>query len=206
MIKQICTDRNIQHLIHFTDVRHLESILVHGLVPRNLLPQLPKQAFPNDPYRLDGHPDSVSLSISFPNDKMLYKYRRNTDKVYCILVLDASILWELDVAFCCLNAASAEISRRPIEQLKTAAAFSEMFQEQDGQRSREEQQLRDVDPTDVQAEVLVFDTICASYITQVVFTDDATASSFQRVLNGTQYKVHGYNKGGFGTRTFLLEY
>jgi hypothetical protein len=206
MIEQICKAKKIEILAHFTDIRHLPSIMTYGLVPRYRLAQLPTQTFPNDTYRLDGHTDSISLSISFPNDKMFYKYRMNTDKTFCVLGLNASILWELDSAFCHRNAACAEISHIPIKYLKTADALNRMFQEVPELRSREEQKLKSEDPTDVQAEVLVFNTIHPRYISHVIFTNEAIATPFQTLLKDKTVRVQTASNGVFGTRTFSREY
>lgn len=70
-IQNVCQEYGIETLIHFTNIHNLVSILQRGLLGRNILErQLDKlsQQF-NDPYRLDGYPEAICLSISFPTIK-----------------------------------------------------------------------------------------------------------------------------------------
>ena len=115
-IRQICTERSITTLFHFTRIENLRSILQEGLLSHsNLETREPRPLF-NDNDRADWCPEANCLSISFPNYKMFYSIRGKKkaegvkDSQWVILLLNADILWELDCAFCQTNAASSSLS------------------------------------------------------------------------------------------------
>jgi len=58
-------------------------------------------------------------------------------------------------------------------------AFKGMFAEIDGVASRSDQSLKPCDPTDVQAEVLIYGVIEPKYIKGVVFPDLKTRDEFK---------------------------
>ncbi|QXC55631.1 DUF4433 domain-containing protein [Vibrio mimicus] len=206
LIKNVMAQRKIPFLVHFTNLKNLESIFSNGLVPRTQLDASGVKYESNDEVRLDGHPDSLSISVAFPNCQMFYKLRNNSSDKFCVLALDPELLLNYTSAFCKYNAADAAISSQNIETLKTAAAFEGMFAELPTQRSRSEQKLEDYDPTDVQAEILVFDTIPKGYIGAVVFPDKESEKQFKSIIGGCKSYVHNPNKGFYGTRTFAREY
>lgn len=106
-LQQICAERRITTLIHFTRIENLSSILQEGLLGRSLLERRGQDFVWNDEQRLDAHKEAVCLSISFPNYQMFFKYRRRTSHDHWVaLLLDAKVLWELDCAFFQENAAS----------------------------------------------------------------------------------------------------
>ncbi|EJV4018820.1 DUF4433 domain-containing protein, partial [Salmonella enterica] len=83
----------------------------------------------NDELRLDGHRDSTSLSIAFPNYRMFYRYRMDNPSIeWVVLGIHPSILWRNDCAYCCHNAADARISAQSLAQLKTLEAFEACLQ------------------------------------------------------------------------------
>ncbi|ABQ25481.1 hypothetical protein Gura_1280 [Geotalea uraniireducens Rf4] len=87
--------RGIAHLIHFTRFENLNSILQHGIRPRQVLDAGGEEYIFNDELRLDGCLDAVSLSISFPNYKMFYPYRCQDYSInWAVLRLKSSILWD----------------------------------------------------------------------------------------------------------------
>jgi len=141
----------------------------NGLYPRDQLDDLDNESFVNDELRLDGYEDSVSISIAFPNCQMLYSLWQGSDETFCILGLNPAILWDYNCAFCKHNAADNAISSQSIDDLTTVEAFRGMYDELPGFRSRADQKLNTYDPTDVQAEVLVFDIIDPRYILGAVF-------------------------------------
>ncbi|USQ72578.1 DUF4433 domain-containing protein [Roseomonas mucosa] len=165
----------------------------------NLLPQI------NDRLRLDGCRAATSLSIGFPNYKMFYRYRcDNRSSRWVVLALHPKILWEKDCVFCCHNAASSAVSRRLLSERRKIEAFMEMFAELEGYPSRLSQKLLSYDPTDVQAEVLVFDTIEPSDIMAAVFENIRDAADFSDILKGKI--VHATKKsedGFFSSRPYI---
>ena len=205
-IKAVIQNRKIPSLVHFTNLKNLESILKHGLVPRDQLSKLGTLCETNDAHRLDGHEDSISLSVAFPNCQMFYKIRNNTEDQFCILVLSPELLTNHDCAFCKYNAADGAISNKDINTLKSPEAFMSMFEELPSQRSRADQKLKNYDPTDVQAEILVFDTIPQGYIGAIVFPNKVSEQKYKGMIGGRKSYVHNPNKGGYGTRTYEREY
>ena len=202
-IQAFTNERKIPYLMHFTRAPNLPLIMKYGLYPIGRVHEIGITPQINDQLRLDGHRSSTSLSIAFPNCRMLWKYRMENEGIYwAILVLDPSILWTKTCAFCRHNAADGRISNQPIASLMTPQAFSGMFDEIDGLASRDEQKLKLCDPTDVQAEVLVFDVIEPHYIIGVVFETNKTRDAYTPHLGDRKTYVHPNNKGVFATRKY----
>jgi hypothetical protein len=184
-IKALAVSLNIDHLVHFTQATNLPTIIKHGLYPVGRAGEIGITPQINDHLRLDGHTDSTSLSINFPNDKMFYKYRMADPTIgWAVLVLPRKILWEKDCAFCNDNAASTSISSQSLDALKTVEAFENIFKEDAILNLREEQRLKPHDPTNVQAEVLAFDVIEPRYIKFIAFDSDATMNAYKHLLVG----------------------
>jgi hypothetical protein len=193
---------DIPFLLHFTRLSNLESIMRHGLCPVSKTAQIGVSPQINDPLRLDGHPDAVSLSIGFPNFRMFYKYRNGSGVPWVVLGINQSVLWSKDCAFCRHNAASSKITSRPLEELKTYEAFAGMFEEIEGIPSRSDQRLKSYDPTDGQAEVLVFDTIEPQWIMGVVFQNAGAAIACKDLLGTRQSVINYENRGFFASRSY----
>lgn len=179
-IQQICEERGIHFLCHFTRVENLESILRHGLLGRSALEKSRQVFLFNDHDRVDGQENAVCLSISFPNSQMFYKIRERSrgrvvsDSQWAILLLNPRVLWKFECAFCQENAAAGVILDIPLEDLKTPEALENMFiggyTDNRGRRNRRESlQIPDNYPTHPQAEVLVFGRIPTLYIKGVCF-------------------------------------
>jgi hypothetical protein len=138
---------------------------------------------------------------------MIYKYRMETQgSEWVILVLHPSILWAKNCAFCKHNAADARIISQPIESLKTSRPFLDMFGEIQGATSRAELNLKSFDPTDVQAEVLVFDVIEPLLIVGVVFDSTSTKEKFVGVIGDRKTWTHANNKGLFASRGYSRKF
>lgn len=173
-----CRELDVKFLVHFTQVDNLPSILSHGIHPRGK-PRHNIEPAVNDSLRLDGHTDATSVSISFPNSRMFYKYRvAKLNSAWAILLLDKSILWTKTCAFCKHNAADARITGRTLQELCTPEAFLGMFAETPGLETRAQQRLKPYDPTDVQAEVLVFNIIPAKLIRAIIFESTTAMEKF----------------------------
>jgi cold shock CspA family protein len=168
-IQQICAERGIRHLVHFTHISNLDSILENGILGRSLLQELGIQSNLTDAHRIDGYPQAACLSISFPNYRMFYKYKGDS-KDWIVLLLKADILWELDCAFCEENAASNNVRYVPLEDRKTPQALMRLFGDC-GFIERRSLRIPDNYPTNPQAEVLVFDPISPQYIEEIHFED-----------------------------------
>ncbi len=206
-IREISEKLKITYLVHFTNAKNLDSIIKNGIYPLDRLDELNKEddnvIYRNDKLRLDGHKDATSISIGHPNSKMFYKYRmENQEQEWVVLVLQQSILWDKDCAFCKHNAADAKISSQPIEALKTSQSLLELFDEIQEATSRTEQNLKSFDPTDVQAEILVFDLIEPQLIAGVVFNSSATKEKFIDVIGDRKTWIHADSKGLFASRSY----
>lgn len=196
----------VPFLLHFTRAANLPSIMQHGLYPISRVDEIGATPQINDKLRLDGYLDGISLSIAFPNYLMFWKYRQDNEGVeWVVLAIHPSVLWLKDCAFCRHNAADARISSQPLEQLMTPAAFTGMFDEIEGIPSRQEQRLKTFDPTDGQAEVLVFDVIEPYLIAGAVFENAATRDLYQGILGNRQISVNRARKGFFAARSYVRQ-
>ncbi|QLI80273.1 DUF4433 domain-containing protein [Chitinibacter fontanus] len=193
----------IPYLLHFTRTTNLPSIISHGLYPIARVSEIGASPAINDLYRFDGHNNSTSVSIGFPNCQMFYKYRKVDAAVdWAILVLNPSIIWAKPCAFCRHNAADVRISTQPLANLMTPQAFTQMYSEIEGLPTREEQKLKAYDPTDVQAELLVFDVIEPQYIAGVIFEKAAVRDTYLQLLSKCKTYIHANNKGMFANRKY----
>lgn len=207
-IHQFARELEIPYLLHFTRAVNLPSIMEHGIYPMARIDEIDAEPQINDQHRLDGRLNGTSISIAHPNCQMLYKYRMADESVdWAILVIKRSALWQKECAFCCHNAADARISRQPVEVLTTEAAFRGMFDEIDGWAARDEQKLKPYDPTDVQAEVMVFDVIEPTCIRGIVFNSKGAKDAYSHLLSEDQKAwMHPKSKGLFGTRSYSRLY
>ena len=211
-IRQICTERCITTLVHFTRIENLQNILHKGLLDhQSLLKKYGQQFVPNDKRRIDGHKDAICLSISFPNYPLFSKFSWPEDDSqpdysgWIVLLLDSKVLWELDCAFCQENAASNAVRYIPLEDRKKPDALKGMFVDvcrdtKGNVYQRQSLQMPDDYPTHPQAEVLVFDQIQSDYIKEVHFYDESTLKQWrddnpwinpERLLHNQQYFQYG---------------
>lgn len=168
-IRKICEKRKITELIHFTHIKNLSNIFREGLIGRKELeshPEAQKFVF-NDEHRLDGHPEAICLSVSFPNYQMFFSYNSNNRNDWVVISLNPDILWELDCAFYTENASSTMMTELPLELHKKSFLFKNFFEDYDG--VKRSPKLPDCYPTHPQAEVLVFERIPSSKIMRVYF-------------------------------------
>jgi hypothetical protein len=206
-IQAHATAVQVPYLLHFTRAPNLPSIMAHGLYPIGRANEIDAVPAINDQLRLDGHRSGTSVSIAFPNSQMFYKYRRECESVeWAVLILHPAALWTKECAFCRHNAADARISNLPLPILKTPHAFVGMYDEIEGHTSREEQRLKAFDPTDVQAEVLVFDIIEPRYILGAVFEKATVRDAYAPHLGERKSYLHQNNKGMFASRGFVRKY
>jgi hypothetical protein len=153
----------------------------------------------NDVDRRDRQPNGISLSIAFPNYRMFYKYRQiHTGADWAVLLISPSVLWQKDCAFYRHNAADARVSREPLKAMKSLQAFRDMFAEEAGSR---EASLRGFDPSDPQAEILVFETVPSTYIEAVAFETRETHARYTHLVDGIETFYAGVGKGLFGPRS-----
>lgn len=202
-IEAHATAVQVPYLLHFTRAVNLPLILAHGLYPISRVHEVGAAPQVNDQYRWDGHRDGTSLSIGFPNCQMLYKYRMAEPEVdWAILLIHPAALWMKRCAFCRHNAADGRISGQPLVNLMTPEAFVGMYAEIDGIASREEQKLKSFDPTDVQAEVLVFEVIEPQFLIGVIFEKATVRDVHLPHIGERKNYIHANNKGMFANRKY----
>lgn len=176
--------RGIEHCIHFTNVLNLPSILSYGLLSKVDLEYNLIEYNYNDDLRLDDLEESISVSITSPNYKMFYQLRLdNPSKDWVVLILDSMQILNLDCAFCYTNAANSIISSIPLEERKKYSSFEAMFAERTGQATRQEMGLCLNEPTDPQAEILVFNSIATSAIQFAIFDDYQVMNQYAPLLD-----------------------
>ncbi|MDR1890420.1 MAG: DarT ssDNA thymidine ADP-ribosyltransferase family protein [Zoogloeaceae bacterium] len=178
-IKAIVHGRRITELVHFTRIENLHRILKYGILPVNEMRLKEIQHLHNDHERHDKRLYTVSLSVSFPNYKMFYKYQQSGGS-YAVLVIDTSVLWENECLFCRTNAASSTIRSKDDNELRSAESFKNMF---GGDEIRQSNQIRHCDPTDPQAEILVVGKVDFEKIQKIVFSDSQHLNNFLEQTN-----------------------
>lgn len=179
-MQAIVEAHGIEHVLHFTRLSNLPSILQYGLLGRQTLVSRSYRAEINDQYRFDYLPDALCCSLSFPNYKMFYSLRANNPGVdWAVLRLKPSLLWEKRCVFCASNAASREIASENIENRTTPAAFRAMFSDHSNMPDRSTLGIPDHYTTNPQAEVLVLEPIEPRYVMDVVVDDRNRVNDIQ---------------------------
>ena len=160
--KAILEKRKIKYLLHFTNIKNLQSILENNLCPVSYLQKHNINYINNDTKRLDNKLDCISLSIEYPNSYMLKSYMIK-DR-FCLLILNAQkvLLYNNNpkyYLYC--NAARNDAAQwLETEVLSRDKYLENMFMEhnpdtrENCQYSRLEKRLKDYLPTNVQAEIL----------------------------------------------------
>ena len=188
----------IPHLVHFTRCENLPSILRNGLLSIADCEADGIRAIRNDRLRLDAQPDGISLSITFPNYRMFYKYRElDIAADWAVLILSPKILWEKKCGFYRYNAADSRMRSLPRDKVTSSVAFREMFETPDARR---EHWLRLQDPTDPQAEVMVYEQIEAKYIETIAFETKVSTEKWKHILGGIETINAGRGNGLFASR------
>jgi hypothetical protein len=188
----------IPHLVHFTRCENLRGILTDGLMSVKFCEQKGLAPIRNDLNRYDGQLDGTSLSIAFPNYKMFWKYRHSLpDTEWAVLLISVQVLWQKDCAFYPHNAADARMIKRKPAEMKSAKALRDMLLPDEGERA---DWLRPYDPTDPQAEVLVYDVIEPHMIDAIAFETGEIRVKHVPYLAGLESFYAGAGKGLFASR------
>lgn len=158
-IKREAERRGITRLCHFTPSRNLVHILTGetGILATKNLKTSERSIFTStDLQRLDRHQEYICCSIEYPN-VFYFNTAKSRDKLFkdwVVLFIKREYLWLAGTKFCPRNAASGSGSYIS----EGEKAFLEMFDQSVGRFSRWSKHLISC-PTDIQAEVLVPDTI-----------------------------------------------
>ncbi len=193
-IKQFIEEREINHLVHVTNVKNLDKIFEYGLLSRQELDKINLtdnfDYHITDEERYDGYTiEPVCLSITNPNKKMFYYKVKHTALTWnnlCILYLKPSILYKKECLFFYYNASSNECRKQDPENFRGINAFRKLFAEQltvttsyDIKHIQRDENDNIDEPTSIQAEVLCFDKIESEYIQTIEFYSDEMLEKYQ---------------------------
>lgn len=183
-------ERGVTSFIHFTPEENLSSILQHGIVSRDTLSSLQFDAVVPDQDRIDNCLSYSSLSVSFPNYRVMYKKRRYQNLRFVLLCIDPQIILDLslsDISYLPTNAANQSLPQKIEEYIGFSAAegiFSETaYNHKTGAScQRSELNIPDNFSTDPQAEVFVRATIKPGYIQEIICEDNIHGQQILDVL------------------------
>ena len=160
-----------------------------------------------DHSRQDGCPEAVCLTISFPNYKLFFSKRESFRKWYgveqnqwVVLLLEARLLWELDCAFCIYNAADSNVAGLPLDYRRKPEALESMFG--DLAAFKRPWNFPRKHPTSPQAEVLVFDVVPISNLSEIHFCDYNALENWSNSHSTACNATISYGDRYFRRRTF----
>lgn len=191
--------RKIEFLIHFTPTINLYSILEHGsLMSRSKLENLDIDQFDimdyvqfTDQRRYDDT-RFINLSISAPNSFLFSKFRERTiDDLtisWCVLKIDTKHIYDLNTQFAVTNAASSAARKQfgisgDLEKFRLLFKDILRLNTSYGIRIQNRESLKSHYTTDVQAEVLVMDSIPISSIMNICFEDDNSLAQARAAMS-----------------------
>lgn len=175
---------HIEEFVHFTNEQNLFSILQRGVLSRKDLEDNHIPFAFNDEIRLDGMQDAISMSVTSPNYRMFYKYRRVKSKAdWIVLTFDSQKILRYKCAFYKANAGCNDSIKYKSDDRVDCCAFEEMFSDWDPYHCRESLGLGSNETTDPQAEVMVFDKIPVSCISRIIFRSSEQFNRYSSILN-----------------------
>ena len=181
-------ERGIEYLVHFTPTINLFSILENQeLMSRAKLESLDIEQFDildyvrfTDDFRYDNK-NYINLSLSGPNKFLFSRFRQKTKDDFtinwCVLKIDPKHIYDKNSLFSVTNAAS-NAAKRQFGISGDIRKFKMLFEEQlnintsKGVRPLTRKSVHPKYPTDVQAEILVRDTIPSESIMEVCFESE----------------------------------
>lgn len=158
-IERFIRRRGIKRLFHFTHVANLTSILEEGIKPRLELFNASKEYEQSDPDRHDGFLEGFSVSLTRPNTLLFGK--KSVQKAFKLVVLELAancLLTQSFVAFPtnASNSTSTDGVKKNPNRYLGFQGLSGLFLENS---FRTRLRLPDNEPTDLQSEILFFETI-----------------------------------------------
>jgi hypothetical protein len=185
-IREIVERRKIEHLVHFTRIDNLHSILQSGLIPRSMQQEFNLSSLINDEGRFESRLDCTSCSVAFPNYLLFHTFRecKFPGSRWAIIFLNIDILFSpSNIAYYYqTNAATANHRDTNTKELCSAQAFENMFCDSVMAKNRfykrTPQQIHDNWTTDPQAEVLISDVIDNKYIDGVCFQNQNDVDAY----------------------------
>ena len=157
----------VNYLVHFTPARNLESILRHGICPRQYMDKHDIRYRYTDESRFDGKNGYTSFSFSFPNRGMLLNKMIENEMSFLALFIDVKVIGLIDsdrIIYSPSNAAKHDaVWGNGLQYLESM--FSNEVTDTDGiVHTRRELNLPNNFTTDPQAEVLIHCIIPPEYI------------------------------------------
>jgi hypothetical protein len=207
-IRQSVENRGIKMLLHFTQLRNLQSIVEHGFLSRSMCEALNITPYVSRAVRLDSNYDAISVSVSaFDHNLFGGKRWKTTGIHWIVLALDVSILWKHPCLFHARTAASREAQRRSGRR-DHGWAFDEMFEESSyskvgvgiGQRWREETEIPDCLTTFPDAEVQVLAPFSSELITGAWVDHDEHVPLVRELLDRLPGEPRFIDVGKFAPR------
>ncbi|AAZ18191.1 hypothetical protein Psyc_0322 [Psychrobacter arcticus 273-4] len=205
-MEKMMGSRGIQILCHFTPINNLESILNNGLYPRDYIDENLPDAIWTDDGRFEGMKNGVCLSISFPNHQMFYRKRMQLKDIesWAVIVLDArKVILNHDCAFFQTNSAFGDYRNKSLSEFMTSNAFFSLFEEKVETRNgvvTRQDYLTDEFPTDVQAEVVVFDHIPPDSIEACYLQSEKYLKYFEEKFSKFTFIEDSNDNSAFGKR------
>ena len=176
--EQIIHERDIDHLIHFTDIRNLSSILENGILPyKDLVAHKTVHGYGNGDVRADGNLDANCCSVQHPNWGLFSSKQGRTKADYAFLILSTDIILNKRCSFYPENAAKGWMSRAPVKKYSHSWAFEAMFDDTTG---KDREGLDKNMTTDPSAEVHVFGKIEPEYIEEIVIENQTLKNSYAK--------------------------
>ncbi len=178
----VVRNHGVKSLYHFTPTSNLESIFKYAIRPRKQLEDDKIKFDCSDSLRLDGHKDTISLSVSHTNGGMLYYKRQN--RTYAVLELDPSCIYNKPCIFFSHNAATSGAY-----PMSGPDGFERLFGGS-----------MDEFPSDPQAEIMCFDSISTSAIRRVIFMTEEDMQRYKSLIPRgiiTGYDRRYFNKRGY---------
>lgn len=192
-------ERGIEFLIHFTPTINLYSILEQKqLMSRSVLERLDIDQYDildyvqfTDDIRYDDK-RYINLSISSPNTFLFSKFMDKTANEmtinWCVLKIKPKHIYDLDTLFSVTNAASSSAKNQygitgDIYKFRMLFAEELKFNTFNGSRNIVRGNILKNYPTDVQAEVLVKETIPSSSIVSVCFKTEQNLAEAKAAMS-----------------------
>ena len=206
VFKNEIKSRGIDCLVHFTPTLNLLSILEQKqLLSRSILESLDLEQYDildyvkfTDDVRYDDK-SYLNLSISSPNTCLFSKFRKRTSLdmsiKWCVIKIDPKHIYDSETLFSVTNAASSA-SKHQFGISGDIDKFLMLFSEElninssNGLRNISRGNMQDKFPTDLQAEVLIKNSISEESIISVCFET-------QNDLAETKAAMSGFNTSNF---------
>jgi hypothetical protein len=179
--------RMINRLVHFTNTRNLESIFqTKGLYSIHRLREKEKNYVASDLKRLDGLHDYICCSITNINPYYFNSCQeRNPIDDYCVLVLDARLIYKRESLYSISNVARERNGHELQNTASTFEYFNKLFADSltiDNRLIRRKATLNDNETTDPQAEVLIHNNIHYFDIKEIIVKNERIKASCENIL------------------------